>query len=145
MIIDHPLDPGNKFLTHSSVESPDMMNIYNGNVILDSEGKAVVILPDYFEALNMEFRYQLTAIGSSGPNLFIADEISDNKFQIAGGKPGMKVSWQVTGIRKDPYAKAHKSDVELDKNQSQKGKYLHPEVYNLPPERGIDYNKENKK
>ena len=144
IIIDHPLNPENKFLTHSSVESPDMMNIYNGNVILDSDGKAVVILPDYFEALNMEFRYQLTAIGSSGPNLFIADEISNNKFQIAGGKPGMKVSWQVTGIRKDPYAKANKIDVELDKNQSQKGKYLHPNVYNLPSERGIDYNKENK-
>ena len=28
--IDHPLDPTNKYLYHSFVESPDMMNIYNG-------------------------------------------------------------------------------------------------------------------
>src|SRR5207302_832932 len=28
--IDYPLDPANKFLYHSFVESPDMMHIYNG-------------------------------------------------------------------------------------------------------------------
>lgn len=39
--IDHPLDPANKYLYHSFVESPDMMNIYNGNVTTDAEGKAV--------------------------------------------------------------------------------------------------------
>ena len=34
--IDHPLDPENKYLSHSSVESPDVMNIYNGNITTDS-------------------------------------------------------------------------------------------------------------
>ena len=57
--IDHPLDPENKYLYHSFVESPDMMNVYNGNVLLDNNGEAVVKLSDWFEALNMEFRYQL--------------------------------------------------------------------------------------
>ena len=38
--IDHPLDPENKYLSHSFVESPDMMNIYNGNVVLDATGEA---------------------------------------------------------------------------------------------------------
>lgn len=39
-VIDHPLDPKNKYLYHSFVESPDMMNIYNGNVELDGKGEA---------------------------------------------------------------------------------------------------------
>ena len=37
---------------HSFVESPDMMNVYNGMVRLDAKGEAWVNLPDYFEALN---------------------------------------------------------------------------------------------
>lgn len=97
--IDHPLDPANKYLYHSFVESPDMMNIYNGVVTLDANGEAVVELPLYFETLNSDYRYQLTAIGAPAPNLYLAEEIYGNHFRIAGGKPGMKVSWQVTGIR----------------------------------------------
>jgi len=96
--IDHPLDPANKYLYHSFVESPDMMNIYNGNVMLDANGEAWVELPAWFEALNRDFRYQLTAIGAPGPSLYIAEEISGNRFKIAGGSPGLEVSWQVTGV-----------------------------------------------
>src|SRR4051812_19035516 len=92
--IDDPLDPANKYLYHSFVESPDMMNVYNGNVALDAKGEATVQMPDYFEALNQDFRYQLTAIGAPGPNLYIAGEIADNHFKIAGGSPNSKVSWQ---------------------------------------------------
>lgn len=106
--IDHPLDPENKYLYHSCVESPDMKNVYDGVVELDMNGSTVVELPDYFEALNRDFRYQLTAIGASAPNLYIAREVSDNRFTIAGGAPGMKVSWQVTGIRKDALAEANR-------------------------------------
>ena len=115
--IDHPLDPTNKYLQHSFVESPDMMNIYNGNITLDDTGKAVVILPRWFEALNRDFRYQLTAIGAPAPNLYIADEVSGNSFIIAGGKPGTKISWQITGIRHDTYANSHRIKVELDKKK----------------------------
>ena len=39
-VIDHPLDPANKYLYHASVESPDVMNIYNGNVVTDANGRA---------------------------------------------------------------------------------------------------------
>ncbi|MCD4794769.1 MAG: hypothetical protein K8R54_16145, partial [Bacteroidales bacterium] len=137
--IDHPLDPENKYLYHSFVESPDMMNIYNGNIILDGSGEAVVTMPDWFEVLNMEFRYQLTAIGAPGPNLYIAKEISGNTFKIAGGTAGMKVSWQVTGIRHDPFAEKNRIKVEVDKDANDRGKYLHPDVYNQPKEKGIDY------
>jgi len=99
--IDHPLDPANKYLYHSFVESPDMMNIYNGIVHLDAQGEAWVTLPEWFEALNRDFRYQLTAIGSASV-LYIAEEITNNRFKIAGGMAGMKVSWQVTHLSRQP-------------------------------------------
>ncbi len=137
--IDHPLDPANKYLYHSFVESPDMMNIYNGNIVLGTDGTVVVTLPAYFEALNMDFRYQLTAIGAPGPNLYIAEEIADNHFKIAGGTLGMKVSWQVTGIRHDPYAEAHRIPIEQDKPPQEHGKYLYPKEYGQPITSGIDY------
>ena len=137
--IDHPLDPGEKYLSHSFVESPDMMNVYNGNVVLDEQGEAWVSFPAYFDALNKDFRYQLTAIGAPGPNLYVAQEIHDNQFGIAGGQPGMKVSWQVTGIRQDRFAEAHPLQVEEDKPESERGLYLHPKLYGQPEEKGIHY------
>nr|HID13009.1 hypothetical protein [Anaerolineae bacterium] len=121
--IDHPLDPENKYLYHSFVESPDMKNIYDGIAMLDESGEAWVKLPDRFEALNRDFRYQLTCIGGFAP-VYIAEEISGNRFKIAGGKPGMKVSWQVTGIRYDPYAEAHRIPVEENKPPEERGTYL---------------------
>ncbi len=126
--IDHPLDPSNKTLSHSFVESPDMMNIYNGVVNLDSKGQASVSLPDWFESLNGDYRYLLTAIGAPQPELYIAEEIHGNRFKIAGGKPAAKVSWQVTGIRHDAYANAHRIRVEEDKSATERGSYMHPEA-----------------
>lgn len=126
--IDHPLDPENKYLYHSFVESPDMKNVYDGVVALDSKGAATVELPQWFEALNDNFRYQLTCIGGFAP-VYIADEVANNRFGIAGGKAGMKVSWQVTGIRKDAYAQTHRIPIEQDKLEADRGTYLHPDVY----------------
>ncbi|MEO5951931.1 MAG: hypothetical protein ABIQ44_05610, partial [Chloroflexia bacterium] len=122
--IDNPIDPANKYLYHSFVESPDMMNVYNGNVVVDAKGEATVQLPDYFGALNQDFRYQLTAIGAPGPNLYVAEEISGNQFKIAGASPNSKVSWQVTGIRHDPYAEQNRIQPVVDKPTDEKGKYL---------------------
>jgi len=140
--IDNPLDPGNLYLVHSFVESPDMMNVYNGNVVLNGDGEAVVKLPEWFEALNRDFRYQLTCIGGFAP-VYIAEEITDNRFRIAGGRPGMKVSWQVTGIRHDPWAEAHPIQVEEAKPEELRGTYLHPEVYGQPKERGESWKLED--
>ena len=153
--IDHPLDPANKYLCHSFVESPDMKNVYDGVVVLDRKGKAEIELPDWFGALNKDFRYQLTAIGAPGPNLYIAEEISEantkyssksssNKnnnshFRIAEGTLGMKVFWQVTGIRRDPWANANRIRVEEDKPAKERGYYLHPDVYSQPEEKGISH------
>jgi len=137
--IDHPLDPENRYLVHSSVESDEMMNIYNGNVVLDSRGEASVEMPDWFEALNQDFRYQLTAIGVPGPNLYIAEEIAGGRFAIAGGEPGSKVSWMVTGVRRDPAAVANRVAVEVDKPASEVGKYMHPKAYGMPVTAGVGY------
>ncbi len=137
--IDHPQEPKVKYLSHSFVESPDMMNIYNDNVQLDAEGKATVSMPGYFETLNKEFRYQLTPVGGGAPNLHVATEIDKGTFRIAGGAPGMKVSWQVTGVRNDAYAQKNRIVVEEYKATADRGKYLHPEAFGEPKERGIAY------
>ena len=130
--IDHPLDPKNKYLSHTSVESSEMMNIYTGNAILDNSGEVVVSLPKWFEALNTDVRYQLTAIGAPAPNLHIAQEVAHHQFRIAGGAPGMKVSWQVTGVRHDAYSMAHPLVVEARKPEKERGRYLHPDAYGKP-------------
>lgn len=140
--IDHPLEPENKYLYHSFVESPDMMNIYNGNVITNAGGEAIVELPDYFEPLNKEFRYQLTVIGQFAQAI-ILEEIYDNKFSIKTDKPNVKVSWQVTGIRQDAYAKANRIQVEEEKPAHERGKYLNPEVFGMPHEMGVNYHPEH--
>jgi hypothetical protein len=126
--IDHPLDPANKYLYHSFVESPDMKNIYDGVAALDDNGEAVVTLPDWFEALNRDFRYQLTTIGGFAP-VFVAEEIQNNHFKISGGRGGIRVSWQVTGARQDAFAKAHRIQVEVEKAPKDRGRYLHPELF----------------
>src|SRR5580700_11140261 len=135
--IDHPLDPANKYLDHASIESSEMKNLYDGVALLDSNGSATVMLPDWFEAVNGDFRYQLTAIGAPAPNLHIAQEISSGQFIIAGGQAGMKVSWQVTGVRHDAYAKAHPLQVTVDKPEGERGYYIHPELYGAPPEKSL--------
>jgi len=127
--IDDPLDPANKTLSHSFVESPDMLNLYNGSVRLDARGEAWVTMPAYFQALNRDFQYVLTSVGSSQPRLYIAREIKGNRFKIAGGRPNGKVSWMVTGIRQDAWANAHRIPTEEEKPVEQRGTYLHPELF----------------
>lgn len=136
--IDHPLDPENRYLYHSFVESPDMKNVYDGLVVLDANGQAAVELPNYFDAVNKDFRYQLTCIGGFAP-VYIAEEISGSRFTITGGEPGMKISWQVTGIRNDAFAEANRIQVEVDKPANERGKYLHPEAHGVGEEFGIHY------
>ena len=125
--IDHPLDPKNKYLYHSFVESPDMKNIYDGIIALDEAGAATVELPEWFESLNRDFRYQLTCVGGYAP-VYVSDEISGNRFRIAGGRKGLKVSWQVTGIRKDAWAEHNRITVEEEKPEIEKGTCMFPEA-----------------
>jgi hypothetical protein len=134
--IDHPLDPANKYLYHSFVESPDMMNIYNGNVTTDASGRAVVTLPDYFEALNQDFRYQLTVIGTFAQAI-ISQKIQNNRFEIATSQPGVEVSWMVTGVRHDAFANTNRIPTEVAKQGNERGHYLHPAAFNAPASMGL--------
>ena len=135
--IDHPLDPQNKYLRHNSVESSERKNVYDGIAQLDEDGAGWVDLPVWFEALNGDFRYQLTAVGGAAPNLHVAEEIYENRFRIAGGEAGMKVCWQVTGSRKDPWAAANPFEVEEEKSPEDRGHYLQPALYNAPEEQRV--------
>lgn len=134
--IDDPVDPASKYLSHSFVESPDMMNVYNGNITTDKRGFATVELPNYFEALNCDYRYQLTVIGQFA-QATVAKEITHNRFIIKTNRPDVKVSWQVTGIRHDAYANAHRIPVEENKPRQELGHYLHPELFGAPAEKAI--------
>ncbi len=126
--IDHPLDPANTYLNHSFVKSDSRKNVYDGTVVLDDDGTATVALPPWFDCLNRDVRYQLTAIGAPAPELHIADELVDSRFRIAGGRPGLKICWQVTGIRQDVWAQAFPLVVEEAKPADVCGAYLHPRL-----------------
>jgi hypothetical protein len=135
--IDHPLDPQNKYLLHNAVEAPERKNVYDGGARLDEDGAAWVDLPEWFEALNGDFRYQLTAVGGAAPNLHVAEEVSENRFKIAGGQEGMRICWQLTGTRKDPWAAANPFEVEQEKPEEERGRYLDPSLYGAPEEQRV--------
>jgi hypothetical protein len=136
--IDHPLDPANKYLYHSFVESPDMKNVYDGVVTTDANGDATVTLPDYFQALNRDFRYQLTVIGQFAQAI-VASKVKGNSFTIKTDQPGVEVSWQVTGIRQDAYANKHRIPVEEEKAERERGYYLHPQVFDQPERKSLEW------
>jgi len=136
--IDNPVDPANKYLLHAAVASSEMLNIYSGNVTTDELGLATVSLPDWFEAENTDFRYQLTAIGRDA-HAWIAKKVSGGKFQVATNATNVEVSWQITAVRQDAYAKAHPLVVEQAKPARERGFYLHPELYGQPAEKQTEW------
>ena len=135
--IDHPLDPENKYLYHAAIESSEVLNLYSGNARLDQNGAAVVQLPEWFQSINRDFRYTLTAIGEPASGLYVSQEITNGQFKIAGGVAGMKVSWQVTGVRSDRAMLKRPFRVEENKSEKERGTYLTPEAFDQPEERGI--------
>jgi hypothetical protein len=142
--IDHPSDPENKYLNHYCTEGSEPLNVYSGNVLLDASGEAVVELPSYFELINKDFRYQLTALDAAMPDLHVAERIKSNRFKIAGGKPGMEVSWRVEAVRNDRWVEKYGAPVEIDKPGGHRSKYLHPELYGQPESMGVFYEPERK-
>ena len=111
--IEHPLEPG-RVLVHAAVESSEVLNVYSGNVVLDGSGAAEVELPAWFEAVNTDLRYQLTAVGGPAPGLHVAEEVAGNRFRIGGGPAGLKVSWEVTAVRNDLFMREHPFEAERD-------------------------------
>jgi hypothetical protein len=135
--IDHPLDPTHKLLKHFSMESNEILNVYRGNVILDGNGEATVELPAYFDAININFSYNLTSIGTQS-NVYVKSEIENRKFVIAGGQPNQKVSWVVYADRNDPYVQQNPSvkETEVQKVGNWDGTYLMPQLYGASAEQG---------
>jgi hypothetical protein len=136
--IDHPLDPADKYRIRASVESSEMINFDTGNVTTDGQGDAQIQLPDWLEAVNSDFRDQLTVIGQFAQAI-ASGKVANHRFAIKADRPGVEVSWQITGVRQDAFAKAHPLVVEPEKNQHERGFYLHPELYGAA-EKGISWN-----
>jgi hypothetical protein len=136
--IDHPADPANKYLVHTAIESSEMVNIYSGNVTTDELGLATVRLPDWFELENGDFRYQLTVLNQFAQAI-IKNRIANHQFIIMTNAGHVDVSWQVTGVRQDAFAKAHPLVVEEVKPPTESGYYLRPELHGQPEEKGLDW------
>lgn len=140
--IDHPLDPANKYLNHYSIESPEVLNMYRGSIVLDANGEATVSMPAYFDAINTNFSYQLTAVGAAMPNLYVADELTTGgQFKISGGVANKKVSWVVYAERNDEWVRQYPNSkaVEIDKPAELRGTYLVPALYGQPASSGEHY------
>lgn len=134
-LIDHPLDPENRTLVHAAVESSEVLNVYSGNVVTDEDGRAVVELPEWFGAVNTDFRYQLTVIGRFAQAI-VEEEIAGNRFAIRTNMANVKVSWQVTARRIDAWMRAHPFEAERDKPDAERGMYLSPREHGQPDEKG---------
>jgi hypothetical protein len=92
-----------------------MKNVYDGVVVLDNKGKAEIEIPDWFGTLNKDFRYQLTAIGAPGPNLYIAEKIFETQEMLYFcGKHNITADVEVIPIQKvnEAYDRMLKSDVK---------------------------------
>ena len=136
--IDHPLDPENKYLLHASVESSEVLNVYSGNAVTDARGVARITLPDWFEALNKDVRYQLTVVGTFAQAI-VGEKVRNNRFTIRTSAPHVEVSWQVTGVRSDAAMARRPFRVEEDKPRDERGTYLDPEAFGQPATRGVGW------
>jgi hypothetical protein len=136
--IDHPLDPENKYLIHAAIESSEVLNVYSGNVTTNEQGEATITLPDWFEALNKDFRYQLTVVGTFAQAI-VAEKVKQNRFTIRTNAPSVEVSWQVAGVRSDAVMRKHPFKTEENKSERERGTYLSPEAFNQPEERSVEW------
>jgi hypothetical protein len=132
--IDHPLDPANKYLYHAAIESSEVLNVYSGNVTTGANGEAVVTLPDWFEAINKDLRYQLTVIGQFAQAI-VGSKIRWNRFIIKTNAPNVEVSWQVTGVRSDPNTVRNGFKVEEHKPERERSAFLNSAANSQPEEK----------
>jgi hypothetical protein len=142
-MIDHPLDPENKVLTHSCVESDQRMNLYRGLATTDSRGYATIAVPSWFEALNEDILYQLTVIDTEDSASFtmakVVRELRSGTFRIRSSVGRTKVSWMLTGKRHDPTSQHYPLEVERLKTDGERGRYYEPEAYGKPKSLGMGY------
>lgn len=137
--IDHPLDPENKYLLHYSSEAPEPMNFYSGNAVTGADGYAWVQLPEYFDAINRDIRYQLTVIDSDGEfaQAIVSKKVNKNRFQIRTSRPLVEVSWRIEAVRNDAYVRHYPQPVEVEKSSLERGSFEHPEIWGQDAERSF--------
>jgi len=143
--IDHPKDPTGKYLLHYSAESPDVLNMYTGNVVTDANGYATITLPDYFGEINKDPRYTLTVINEDGTDFvqaMVVQKIRNNRFVVRTSKPDIEVSWEVKALRNDLWVRTYGAPVQVEKQGLERGKYQRPELYGMPKEMGMNYRPE---
>jgi hypothetical protein len=137
-VMDNPKDPSGSYLYQSAIVGGERVTFYNGNVKIGADKEATVKLPSYFEDINGDPRYQLTVVGKQA-QAWIKRGVQDNTFVIATDTEDVEVSWQVSGVRVDAWAKAKPFKETAAKTGQAKGKYLHPEAYGKPASAGINY------
>lgn len=123
--IDHPDDPENRYLQHSFVGADERLSIYTGNTTTDASGRATVRLPAYAEGLSGDFRYHLTVIGTFAQAI-VEQRVRDGRFVIRTSEPGVDVSWQVTGVRRDAFARRNPFRAEPAKRGLERGSLVRP-------------------
>jgi hypothetical protein len=138
-MIDHPLDPENKYLRHYSIESPEVLNLYRGTAVMDAQGEAIVQLPNYFHAVNVDFSYHLTPMGAATVVYIAAGIDANGAFHIAGGNVGQKICWTVYADRNDAFVQQNPESISVEpmKRVADVGLYLQPELYGQAKEKGI--------
>jgi hypothetical protein len=67
------------------------------------------------------------------------EKVNNNQFKIKTDKPNVEVSWQVTGIRHDKFADAHRVVPEVQKEKEYQGRYLHAAEWGVPDTKSIDF------
>lgn len=141
--IDHPSDPANKYLNHYCTEGPAPYNVYKGRVTTRADGYAWIELPKYYESINKDPDYQLTVVDDSDDfvQAKVTHEVENGRFQIRTSKPGVTVCWEVKATRNDPYVREYGAPVEVDKPKREQGTYQHPELYGMPPEMKVGYDR----
>lgn len=134
--VDHPADPADRWYRQALMGSFEQVTVLSGNAVTGANGRAVVRVPAIFEQTHEDVRYQLTPIGRSAAP-FIARELADGRFTIDAGAEGVRISWQLTGLRADASARSRRLEVESPKRGDERGRYLEPELYGRTTARSI--------
>jgi hypothetical protein len=108
-----------------------MLYVYAGTAVTGDEGVVTVVLPDYFDALNGDARVHLTPVGRLA-FVTVGGEVQDNAFTIRSDPPGVNVTWLVTGVRRDAWARVNRVATVEDKPDAERSRYRHAVEYDQP-------------
>jgi hypothetical protein len=138
-LIDHPLDPENKWLRHTCMESPEPLVVYRGRARLDGGGQSVVEMPKYFVALTKEDQASIHLTPVGRPFMTGAEWNPGFRSLTVYGEAGREVFWEVLAERDDPVIHQLAQPVEEDKVPEERGYYLHPKAFGLSDTRNVEW------